>query len=274
MTEWDAWIGREERLTDFATESALARFRATIGSPEGEKAPPGFHWCLCCPDTPIDGLAKDGHPEKGDFFPPVPQPRRMWASSEVTLLAPITIGAAIDRVSKITSITEKTGQTGALVFVGVEHNTLADGIEAVREHQTLVYREPSNAPLPLPETGTADLTGWDEVQTIEPDPKLLFRYSALTFNTHRIHYDAPYAQSVEGYPGLVVHGPLTATLLLGLADNILGTDEIGSFWIRAKSPAYVGQPLHLAARQDQGAIALAALGDDGRIVMQASASPR
>ncbi len=274
MSEWDEWIGREERRGDVLTQGLIDRFRATLGGGTdgpGNIAPPGLHWCLCLPDAPMEELGPDGHPKRGGFMPPIELPRRMFAASDIRFVAPLAAGAAIERISTIASVTEKSGKTGKLAFVEVDHVTLADGAEATRERQTIVYREAPTEPMPLPETGSADLGEWPTTRTIEPSETLLFRYSALTFNTHRIHYDLPYAQDEEGYPGLVVHGPLTASLLMQLAVEEIGA-PLSRFAFRAKSPAFAGQSLHLCARKEGQGMALAAIGDDGRIVVEAEAS--
>jgi 3-methylfumaryl-CoA hydratase len=233
--------------------------------------PQGIHFCLCTPDAPTAALGEDGHPRRDDgpasFFPPVPLPRRMWAASAIEFLAPIAIGADIARVSRIASVTPKSGKSGAMVFVEVTHETSADGALAVRETQTLVYREaaPPDAPLqpaPLGETGF-DAGDWPTHRALTPSEPLLFRFSALTFNSHRIHYDAPYAQGAERYRGLVVHGPLMASLLLQLAG------PVKRFAFRAVSPAIAGEPLHLVARADGNALSLGAFAGDGRQVVQA-----
>ncbi|QNQ10793.1 FAS1-like dehydratase domain-containing protein [Sphingomonas alpina] len=275
MADPTAWIGREARATDMVTAGAVARFRATIDRPgDGPAAPPGFHWSLCLPDTPTDALGEDGHPLKGGFLPPIDLPRRMWAGSEVRFLRPIAIGAAIERVSTIAAIREKQGSSGPLAFVEIDHLTRADGADAVSERQTIVYRAASTEPMPLPATGGAELNGWDRQRTLTPGAALLQRYSALTFNSHRIHYDLPYATGVEGYPGLVVHGPLIATLLLDLVAQHIGPDAIGGLSFRALAPAIAGQALHLLARADGDAIELAAQRDDGSVAMRARVAIR
>ncbi len=266
----DDWIGRQEIRRDVVTKGALARFAATVGAIDGEAAPPGFHWCLCLPDAPVDALGEDGHPARGGFLPPVPLPRRMWAASEVEFVAPIVVGATVERLSTIAAIEQKDGRSGALVFVGIDHLIRADGVDAVRERQTLVYREVS-PPMALPATGQADLSAWPATRTVRPEAPLLFRHSALTFNSHRIHYDLPYARDVEGYPGLVVQGPLLASLLMKLALEQTGGRRLARFAFRGVSPAFAGQPLHLAARTGGDSITLAAIGDDGRQVLNAEA---
>jgi 3-methylfumaryl-CoA hydratase len=191
-------------------------------------------------------------------------------------LAPIAIRAVIERVSKVASIREKDGGSGRLAFVDVEHTTRANGTIAVIETQTLVYREAADpqAPLGPPPPGERrfDPAAWDAHRSLTPDARLLFRFSALTFNTHRIHYDAPYAQGVERYRGLVVHGPLTASLLLQLAAAELGENRLRKFSFRGLSPAIAGEPLHLVMRAKDAGYELAAFASDGRQVTAASAT--
>jgi 3-methylfumaryl-CoA hydratase len=279
MADPTTWVGREARAVDVVTAGVVARFRATIDHSgdrlgDGPAVPPGFHWCLCLPDTPTAALGEDGHPVKGGFLPPVALPRRMWAASEVRFLRPIAIGAMIERVSTIAAVSEKQGSSGPLAFVEIDHLTRADGADAVSERQTIVYRAASTVPLPLPATGAAELDGWDWRRTLTPGPALLQRYSALTFNSHRIHYDLPYATGVEGYPGLVVHGPLIATLLLDLAAQHIGPDAIGGLSFKALTPAFAGQALHLLARPDGDAVELVAQRDDGSVAMRARVAIR
>ena len=282
MGQWDAWIGREERREDWSDPALLARWLATFDrAPTADgMAPHGFHWCLCTPDAPTSALGEDGHPRRDDspdsFLPPVPLPRRMWASSKVEFLAPIRADVAATRMSRVLSVTEKQGGSGTLIFVEVAHETSSDGVLAVREVQSLVYRAAAapDAPLSPPEPGEAsfDPTGWDAHLVLRPSEALLFRYSALTFNSHRIHYDVPYAQGVERYRGLVVHGPLTATLLLQLAQRELGDNALTRFAFRGLSPAICGEELHLVMRGHGDAIELAAFAGDGRQVSAASAA--
>ncbi|NJO14081.1 MAG: hypothetical protein HC870_02740 [Rhizobiales bacterium] len=179
-------------------------------------------------------------------------------------------------VSRVAAISEKQGSTGPLAFVDVSHETFANGTLAVVETQSIVYREAAStgqdlAPPPLGE-GKFDPAGWDAYRVLTPTPALLFRYSALTFNTHRIHYDAPYAEGVERYRGLVVHGPLIASLLLHLAARELGENRLRSFQFRGLSPAIAGEPLHLVMTKSEAGYDLAAFADDGRQVTTASAT--
>ncbi|SKB49027.1 FAS1-like dehydratase domain-containing protein [Sphingopyxis flava] len=282
MSNWDRWIGRSFEQEDRLTPAALARFRATIDSAEtGETAAQAIHWCLCLPDAPTAALGADGHPlrvdAEGSFMPPIALPRRMWAASDVSFLAPIRAGASVIRRSTIATIREKRGGSGELVFVEVDHDTLADGVTAVRERQTIVFREAAAAgalpasPASAPAAEAPDLSDWTWQRTIVPTEAMLFRYSALTFNSHRIHYDRPYATEAEGYRGLVVHGPLTATLLLDLAQRELGANALAAFTMRAQAPAFAGEPLYLVGRPAEDGWALAAIGPDGGTIMAASA---
>lgn len=278
MGAWDAWIGRTEVRHDRLPPALLDRFCATIDRPTGgEIVPQAVHWVLCTPDAATEDLGVDGHPLRSDdpgcFFPPLPLPRRMWASSTVSFFAPLALNADIVRTSTITAVTEKTGSSGPLAFVDVAHETHADGTLCVKETQTLVYRAATAAkPSAPPAAVNVDLSGWNFHRTFEPSETLLFRFSAITFNSHRIHYDLPYARDVEGYRGLVVHGPLMATLLLDLVAQEFGQNWLKHFAFRAQAPAFAGEPLHLVGRTDQDRIELAALGPDGTVRLSATGS--
>ncbi|MEN9683144.1 MAG: hypothetical protein RLZZ427_895 [Pseudomonadota bacterium] len=282
MADYSAWIGREEQRVDRVDPGHLTRWLATLdrAAPGDGIVPQGLHWCLCLPDAPTAALGADGHPLRDDspasFLPPVPLPRRMWASSKVEFITPLRVDDAVTRTSRVLSVTEKTGGSGQLVFVDVAHETHgADGL-AVREVQSLVYRAPADAGTPpappaLGE-GTFDPAPWDAHRAFVPTEPLLFRYSALTFNSHRIHYDRPYAADAENYRGLVVHGPLTATLLLDLARREWGDNQLTRFDFRGVSPAICGEMLHLVLRSIDSGIELGAFAADGRQVMSASAA--
>jgi len=281
MSAWDAWVGREEVRTDRIDDGLASRWLATLdrGASGDGTVPQGLHWCLCVPDASTARLGPDGHPARHDspdsFLPPVPLPRRMWASSKVEFFAPLILGEAVSRTSRITSITEKSGGSGQLVFVDVAHETFGEAGLAVREVQSIVYRDAaaSDAPLspPVVSDETFDASGWGSHRMLFPSAPLLFRFSALTFNSHRIHYDLPYAQDAERYRGLVVHGPLTATLLLDLARRELGDNALANFAFRGLSPAICGEVLHLVMRAQTDTIELGAFAADGRHVMAASA---
>ena len=284
MADWSAWLGREEVRRDVLTQSLFARWCAALdrAPPEADIAPQGLHWCLCAPEAPTAKLGRDGHPMRDEspasFLPPLPLERRMWAAGKVEFLGALAVGGAIERRSRVVSITEKQGATGPLIFIEVAHETFGNGTLAVRETQTLVYRDapPAGsppAPPPLGE-GRFDPAGWYETRALIPGPALLFRYSALTFNSHRIHYDHPYATGTEGYRGLVVHGPLIASLLLDLARRALGSETgLAAFDFRAVSPAIADEPLHLAFKREGEALTLAAFAEDGRQIMAAKARP-
>ncbi len=279
---FENWIDRELSASDRLEEGLAARWLATFDLPSPKPAvmPQGIHFVLCPPDAPTAALGDDGHPARDEspnsFLPPFPMPRRMWASSAMEFHSPIAVGAVIKRTSRVASIKEKHGGSGRLAFVNVDHETHANGTLSVRETQTLVYRDAATADAPLspPEisNSTFDPSAWAAFCTITPDPRLLFRYSALTFNTHRIHYDVPYASAVERYRGLVVHGPLTASLLLQLAARELGENRVRRFEFRGMSPAIGGEPLHLTMRKGAEGYELGAFADDGRQVTKASAS--
>jgi 3-methylfumaryl-CoA hydratase len=278
MGVWDAWIGRSAVQHDRLTPALLHRFRATLDSAEtGAVAPQAIHWALCTPEATTAQLGIDGHPQRSDspdsYFPPVPHPRRMWASSKVEFVAPIQVDAEIERRSTIASIKEKDGSTGSLVFVDVAHDIYANGALCVREVQTLVYREATTAsPPPAPPPIEVDYSDWHFHRSITPNEALLFRFSAITFNSHRIHYDAPYAINEEGYRGLVVHGPLMASLLVDLAAREYGLNAVKSFAFRAQAPAIANEPLHLVGRREGDALVLATLGPDGAVRMTAEAT--
>ena len=277
--DWQAWIGRQDVREDRVDPALAARWCATLDRPlpADGTAPQGLHWCLCTPDAPTAALGRDGHPDRtgsaDDFLPPIPLPRRMWAASTITFHAPLTLGATVRRTSTVQAITPKSGGSGPLVFVEIAHETRAEEVLLVREVQTIVYRGEAGASAAPPAPVPFDTGAWTFTRTLVPEPPLLFRYSALTFNSHRIHYDLPYATEVEGYRGLVVHGPLMASLLLDLARQHLGDNALRTFTFRALAPAIAGEALHLCLRETGETIALAAFSQHGQQVVQASASP-
>lgn len=284
MGGWDAWLGREATQSDTLDPALARRWLGTfdLDTPADGIMPQGIHLCLCAPEAPGASLGTDGHPQRDEsddsFFPPIPLPRRMWAASEITFKKPLQVGCMIERISRIAAITEKQGKSGTLGFVEVEHATIADGEEAIRETQTLVYRDaaPVDAPLsPPPATdGVFETSEWESCVQIMPDPRLLFRFSALTFNTHRIHYDLPYARDVERYRGLVVHGPLMASMLLQMAAAKLSSNQLSHFSFRAISPAIADEPLYLAMRQDGPELELGTFAGDGRQCVTARATTK
>ena len=282
MSDWQAWVGREQRSADRLDPGLAARWCATFDrdAPTNAQMPQGIHLCLCTPEARTSQLGEDGHPTRdqsqASFLPPIPLPRRMWASSAMQFHAPISVGATIERSSRIVSVTPKSGSRGEMVFVEIDHETSADGKLAVSERQSVVYLEAlaTDAPLSPPPAGEGsfDASQWDTHRELVPDERLLFRFSALTFNTHRIHYDAPYAREIERYRGLVVHGPLSASLLLQLAAEKYGENRLASFTFRGTSPAIAGETLHLALREGDDGIEMGAFAGDGRQVVKASAT--
>lgn len=282
MADWQAWLGRKERREDRVDEGMVTRWLATFdrAAPADGTVPQGLHWCLCVPDAPTARLGHDGHPLRDDspdsFLPPLPLPRRMWASSRIEFVQPIRVGERVSRTSRVASIAAKSGASGELVFVEVAHDIHGEDGLAVREAQSLVYRspaEPGAPPMPPPPgEGRFDPSAWSAHRALVPSEALLFRYSALSFNSHRIHYDAPYARDEENYRGLVVHGPLTSSLLLDLAQRELGDNALKTFTLRAMSPAMCGEMLHLVLRNKDAAFELGAFAADGRQIMSASSS--
>lgn len=272
-----SWIGREDVAEDVISVSLVERFNATIGLPHasaknGDGAPALIHFCLFLPSVPMARLGADGHPARGDFLPPVPLPRRMWAGSSIAFHAELRIGQALQRRSRVAGVTFKQGRSGGLCFVTVEHDIRSDGVTLLSEEQTIVYRDAGDA-APAAMAGPAPMGA--AAETVEMSPALLFRYSALTFNSHRIHYDLPYATREEGYSGLVVQGPLQATLLIHLAARRRGGKVPDRFTFRGQSPALGGEPLGLNAEPVAGdAQQLWTSRPDGSIAMKAVAEWR
>lgn len=239
----EGWIGREETAEDVLTPGLLHRFHATLGNwlvKDDGHAPLGLHWCLSPPAVPGGDLGPDGHPARGGFLPPVPYPNRMWAGGAVTFHAPLSVGDVVRRRSRISAITPRQGRSGPLVFVSVDHDFRVKNQRRISERQDIVYR-PAGPPPPAPSPGAA------AKDAFVANPVMLFRYSAMTFNGHRIHYDHPYVTGTEGYAGLVVHGPLQATLLFHAAARALGTTALHITY-RGLSPLIAGQPAQIRRR--------------------------
>jgi 3-methylfumaryl-CoA hydratase len=269
------WVGKTESLQDIVHPALVNAMAAVLDRPTapqaGEHLPPLWHWMYFWTNARQSELGHDGHAQRGKFLPPVPLPRRMWAGGRLTFLAPIEIGVAVSRKSTIKAVEVKRGKSGDMVFVTVEHAIFnTQGIALVEEHD-IVYRDAPQGTGPVePRMATARST-WFE--TVHPDPTLLFRYSALTFNGHRIHYDRSYATEVEAYPGLIVHGPLIATLLLELALRALPQASIKSFSFRAISPLFDTEPFGICGQPPDanGVISLWAKNARGELAMQAKA---
>jgi 3-methylfumaryl-CoA hydratase len=267
-------VGRtENRLAAIDPErvEALAATLDLVTAPKvGEALPPAWHWIFFNPFVRRSEVGADGHPKRGGFLPDVGLPRRMWAGGRLRYLAPLRVGSPAERVSEILSVAPKSGKAGRLLFVTVRHRISQDGRLVIEEEQDIVYREapqpgaPAPVPPPAPEGAIIS-------QVISPDPVLLFRFSALTSNGHRIHYDAPYARDEEGYPGLVVHGPLISTLLQGLAGRVRPGKRLSRFDFRAVSPLFVDSPFMIEAAEAEGGLRLWAKNAVGALAMTAEA---
>lgn len=247
------WIGARDEAADVVTAGLSERFAATFAGllPDRTAAPLGIHWCLAPTAAPAGALGDDGHPKRGGFLPPVPLQRRMWAGGEVTFLAPIETGDQVVRRSRIADVAHKSGRTGELVFVAVEHELSTTRGVAIRERQDLVYREAADgqaAPIPAP--SPVRIAEFSE--TVACDSVMLFRYSALTFNGHRIHYDRAYAANVEHYAGLVVHSPLQATCLMNFAARLDAERRLHKVTYRGVSPLVEGSFTLNASRAANG----------------------
>jgi 3-methylfumaryl-CoA hydratase len=242
--DFKQWVGRTETVSDVVTPTPYAALSATLDRP-AERPTPGtplpalWHWLYFLPLHRQSEIGPDGHAKRGGFLPPIPLPRRMWAGSQFQFHEPVRVGDAVTRVSTIHDVTEKSGRTGPLVFVKVRHEISREGSSnvAITEFHDIVYREAAKpdevAPPPVAASETSEWEkGW------VPDDVLLFRYSALTFNGHRIHYDRRYVTEVEGYPGLIVHGPLIATLLLDLLRHKLPDAEVAEYRFKAVRPIF------------------------------------
>lgn len=269
------WIGREETRRDIVTRWPVEALSATLDCDDpplrtGDPLPPLWHWLYFLPTERQSGLGPDGHPERGGFLPPIALPRRMWAGSRLEFHRPLRVGDSITRVSRIASIQEKQGRSGALVFVVVRHEVSTPQGLALTEEHDIVYRELVSAPKANGEVRASTDVAWE--RTILPDEVLLFRYSALTFNGHRIHYDRRYCIEKEGYPGLVVHGPLIATLLLDLLRRNLPDARVTKFHFRAVSPLFDTGPFVVFGTPSGDTVSLGAKRTDGTLAMTASAS--
>ena len=255
--EFSSWLGRSETVHDVVTAAPVAGLAASFDLEDpGQDLPSLWHWAYFTPKPPAHLTGPDGHPKRGDFLPPIPLPRRMWAGGRTWFDAPIRIGDAVSRRSTILRVDAKQGRSGTLIFVTVGHDITTPRGLAVREEHDLVFRDnpKPDDPTPAPSQAPTDATFGREIVA---DPVLLFRYSALTFNSHRIHYDRPYAMGVEGYPGLVVHGPLIATVLLDLLRRERPGAVVKAFDFKAVGPLFDTHPFTICGREDaDGSVAL------------------
>lgn len=253
------WVGKQETLEDDITLFPARALAAALGNTtlpnKGDELPVFWEWLYFLPTPQASATGADGHPAKGGFLPPVPLPRRMWAAGEAEILKPLIIGQPAKRVSTIESVDLKSGSTGALVFVNVRHEIFQNQDLCINQVQNIVYREQpaTDAPQPPAKPAPEDAQ-WQ--QTITPDPVLLFRYSALTYNGHRIHYDRTYAIQEELYPALVVHGPLLVTLLMELKRQQCPVDKIASFRFRAVRPTFDTSPFKVEGKREGNRLSL------------------
>ncbi|CAA6605911.1 conserved hypothetical protein [Rhodospirillaceae bacterium LM-1] len=268
------WVGRREEAVDLVTSGPVMALAAlldyeTTPWPSGT-LPPLAHWFYALARTPQAQLDQDGHEKRGGFLPPIDLPRRMWAGGQLSFLHPVRFGTVFRRSSKIASVEAKQGRSGPLVFVTVEHRYEDSKGLAIQERQDLVYRAAPGAgaaktvTLHAPPSREAD---WE--RTVRPDPVMLFRYSALTYNAHRIHYDRDFCIQHEGYPGLVVHGPLIATLLADLYVRNNPAARVIDFTYRAQLPLFDAAAITLRGKATSDGAELWALTPEGQVAMSA-----
>lgn len=271
-----AWVGRSETITDQIDISRAVAMAATLDLPMspalGDALPPLWHWLYFWSAIPASQLGTDGHAQRGGFLPPVSLPRRMWAGGRLKLLAPLPVGTQAERVSRIKAVDIKQGKSGPLVFVTVVHDISVQAKRVIQEEHDIVYRDAVPAGDLASNTKLAQTDAhWS--RQISPDPVQLFRYSALTFNGYRIHYDRTYATEVEGYPGLIVHGPLIASLLTDLISRELPDRTIREFSFRAIAPLFDTEPFSVHGRLEPEGhrVMLWAANSRGELAMQAEA---
>ena len=277
--DFRAWIGRSELVHDPMPVSQALAAQATFDEAdaplcEGDALPLPWHWFFFLPRAAQAALGEDGHPERGTgggFLPPFPHPRRMFAGARIRVHRALRVGLPAQREATIRDVVVKSGKSGSLAFVTVASRFTQDGVLCMDEEQDIVFREPGAA-LPAPQPGVLPALpagAWS--RSVLPDTRLLFRFSALTFNAHRIHYDRPYATGVEGYPGLVVHGPLTAVLLAQLVRQSSARPII-AFDFRGQAPLFDGAAVRLAALPEGDRVTLEARGPDGMLALAATAT--
>lgn len=270
--DYASWIGKsvtETQRADIWPGRAMAAvLDKSFTAEEGDAIPPLAHWTYFTPMVPQSKIGFDGHPERGDFIPPFPQPRRMWAASDITFHAPIRFGDMVERRSEIASIEHKAGSTGDLVFLKLRNDYSVNGTECLSETQTIVYRDPP-APDEVPRSKPApENAQWSD--KIETSSARLFRYSAVTFNAHRIHYDHPYATQEEGYPGVIVQGQFIATTLLEAFQAAHPNAAVKSFSFRAVKPIFSGEEYFTEGLVEGEHVRLWARGSEEDLRMQAS----
>jgi 3-methylfumaryl-CoA hydratase len=279
LSELREWIGRRETVQDHIGATPVRALTATLDQPaapvpDGTPLPPLWHWLYFLPMHRQSEIGADGHARRGGFLPPVPLPRRMWAGSQFEFRSPVRVGDAVERTSTIADVTSKEGRSGPLVFVKVRHEVRCNGAAdpAIVEFHDIVYRDAKKAGDVDPPPTPAPQGEWQ--RAIVPDDVLLFRYSALTFNGHRIHYDRRYVTEVEGYPGLIVHGPLIATLLMDLLRRHAPEAEVVTFRFKAVRPTFDLHPFKVNGQREGSTVKLWALDHEGWLTMDAVATLR
>ena len=270
------WIGRTTEASDIVAAQLVKGLRATlfqeIGEPKpGDAAPWTVHWCLAQPVFPMSELGPDGHPARGGFLPPVPLPRRMWAGGELEFFDALRVGDEMTRTSRIADVTMKTGSTGALCFVSVDHLVTTPRGTAIRERQDIVYRDISTTQAPAPAKPAAPPAAQHR-ESHMADPVLLFRYSALTFNGHRIHYDRDYVTKVEGYSGVIFHGPMQAAFLVEFAAKLHRGAAPRKFSYRGLQPLFEGSEFSVNANDIAAGMELWTANSEGQPTMKGTAT--
>lgn len=267
-TDPQTWVGRSETVTDRLDPTLVERVTATLGGPalgHNDALPPLWHWAFFQNPVGMSGIGRDGHPERGGFLPVAENRNRMWAGGRIDFVRPLRVGVNASRTSTVTAVKEKTGRTGSLMFVTVKHEYRQDGAVVISEEQDIVYREPSPPKL----TGSEAPPESQWRNPVSPSVELLFRYSAVTFNTHRIHYDHPYVTQEEGYPGLVVHGPMIATHMVGAFVQANPDRRLTHLAYRGLRPLIAPTPFEVAGRIDEPGQARLWAEQDGTLAHQA-----
>jgi len=277
VVKWKEWVGKTTESQDEVTAFPVKALAATLDYDDpapvrGDAIAPLWHWLYFLPLHRQSEIGSDGHASRGGFLPPVPLPRRMWAGGRLWFHQPLRIGDAASKVSRILDVSAKSGRSGSLAFVTVEHKYYGGNGLAVTEEHDIVYRESASPSASAPEPVPAP-TGEEWVHEVATDSVLLFRFSALTFNGHRIHYDKQYVTAVEHYPDLIVHGPLQAMLLLELVRKNLPDAVVKSFSFRGVRPTFVPQRIFVCGKrsEDGKTVELWIRHEDGALAMSATA---
>jgi 3-methylfumaryl-CoA hydratase len=270
MKTYAAWIGKQQYREELLTSSHIEGLNALLDQTEGQ--PLGLQWLLCQDRELQSLLGPDGHPRRGAFLPPVELPRRMWAAGDIQFQGTVLPGQRIERSSRVSDIKCKQGRSGDLVFVAVDHSFAANGEPWLDERHTIVYRGDRREGPEGHSRTPVNPEDYQWMERVATDTTQLFRYSALTFNGHRIHYDQRYVTEVEGYPGLVVHGPLMATWLMNFADRQSASLTLDRFSFRVHAPVFVGETITLLGRPSELGFELAVADDSGQRIISATST--